>query len=170
MRIPNAENSCRSQLLAGGSLRCTMAITIHQRLRMAITLLSGFALASAVCAEHVVDFNRDIRPILSNKCFACHGPDEGKRQAGLRLDDAKIATSELESGATAIVPGDPEASELIRRITHADEVAADAARGIRQAADARRNRRAAPLDRTRRPLRRALVVRQAGAARAARRA
>src|SRR5687767_10465767 len=122
MRLPNAENSCRSQFPAGGSLRCTMAIAIQQRLGLAITLLSGLASASAVCAESVVDFNRDIRPILSNKCFACHGPDEAQRQAGLRLDDARIATAELESGTTAIVAADPDASELIRRITHSDEL------------------------------------------------
>ncbi len=83
--------------------------------------MAGLAFLSPVRAEQTVDFNRDIRPILSNKCFACHGPDEGKLQAGLRLDDAKIATGELESGSIAIVPGQPEASELIRRITHADE-------------------------------------------------
>jgi hypothetical protein len=79
------------------------------------------ALASAVAAEQHVDFNRDIRPILSNKCFTCHGPDDDARQAGLRLDDARIATAALGSGAIAIVPGDPQSSELIQRITHADE-------------------------------------------------
>ena len=68
-----------------------------------------------------VDFNRDIQPILSNKCYPCHGPDDGKREAGLRLDDAKIATGKLESGAVAIVPHKPDASELIRRVTSSDE-------------------------------------------------
>ena len=96
-------------------------MTTHSRFTLAIPVLTGIAFVSAASAEQTVDFNRDIRPILSNKCFACHGPDEGQRQAGLRLDDAKIATVELESGATAIVPGNPEASELIRRITRADE-------------------------------------------------
>ncbi|HJQ79461.1 MAG TPA: PSD1 and planctomycete cytochrome C domain-containing protein [Lacipirellulaceae bacterium] len=82
---------------------------------MALTFISVAA------AEQPLDFNRDVRPILSNKCFACHGPDEKQRQAGLRLDRVESATAELESGVTAIKPGDPEASELIRRITHADE-------------------------------------------------
>jgi len=68
-----------------------------------------------------VDFNRDIRTILSNKCFACHGPDEAERQAGLRLDRADGITAETDSGAVAVVPGDVEKSELIRRITSADE-------------------------------------------------
>ena len=70
-----------------------------------------------------VRFNRDVRPILSNHCFACHGPDEKKREAKLRLDDRGNATTERE-GVRAIVPGKPDASELIIRIlTHdADEV------------------------------------------------
>ena len=68
-----------------------------------------------------VDFNTDIRPILSNKCFACHGPDEANLEAGLRLDDAKIATGELGSGSFAIVAGNPAESELIARITSEDD-------------------------------------------------
>jgi hypothetical protein len=92
---------------------------VNERLiTLAISIV--FGCASFVSAQHPVDFDRDIRPILSNKCFACHGPDDGKRQAGLRLDDEKIATHELESGVVAIVPGKPEASELVRRITSPD--------------------------------------------------
>jgi hypothetical protein len=79
------------------------------------------ALVSTVAAESKLDFNRDVRAILSNKCYACHGPDDGQRQAGLRLDDAKIATQELETGATAIVPGAPDASELMARVTSLDD-------------------------------------------------
>ena len=67
-----------------------------------------------------VDFSRDVRPLLSQHCYACHGPDSGSREAGLRLDRADAALAELESGATAIVPGKPEASELIARITTND--------------------------------------------------
>ncbi len=68
-----------------------------------------------------VDFNRDVRPIISNRCLACHGPDDAKRQAGLRLDDYEIATKVLESGQAAIVPGKVDESELIARITSEDE-------------------------------------------------
>ncbi len=70
-----------------------------------------------------IDFNRDVRPILTNNCLKCHGPDD-HREAGLRLDDPRSATAELESGSTAIVPGKPDESELVRRILSddADEV------------------------------------------------
>lgn len=68
-----------------------------------------------------IDFNRDIRPILSNRCLACHGPDDARREAGLRLDDAAMATKLLESGHAAIVPGNPDESEMLARITSSDE-------------------------------------------------
>jgi mono/diheme cytochrome c family protein len=67
-----------------------------------------------------ISFNRDIRPILSDNCFACHGPDNANRQAGLRLDVAEQATSELDSGARAIVPESVDASELVARIVSTD--------------------------------------------------
>ena len=71
-----------------------------------------------------VDFNRDIKPILSDNCYACHGPDAGTVKAGLRLDSFEAATKELKSGATAIVPKDTDESELVYRVhtTDADEL------------------------------------------------
>lgn len=66
-----------------------------------------------------VDFAREIRPILAKRCVHCHGPDEGSREAGLRLDTPEGATAVLDSGQRAIVPGQPAASELIRRVTAA---------------------------------------------------
>jgi hypothetical protein len=69
-----------------------------------------------------ISYNRDIRPILSDKCFSCHGPDVNKMKAGLRLDLQASAYAELPNnkGHYAIVPGHPEQSELIRRITSDD--------------------------------------------------
>jgi mono/diheme cytochrome c family protein len=64
------------------------------------------------------NFTRDIQPLLARRCFSCHGPDT--QEAGLRLDEAAAATTELDGGATAIVPGDPAASELMVRITTTD--------------------------------------------------
>ena len=70
----------------------------------------------------VISYNFNIRPILSDKCFICHGPDANKRQAGLRLDIAEEAFKALEEnpGAHAIVPGDPLQSQVFLRISSQD--------------------------------------------------
>ena len=66
--------------------------------------------------QAAVDFNREVRPILAQHCFACHGMDEHSREGELRLDLQETAHKSGESGATAIVPGDPAKSEVVRRI------------------------------------------------------
>ena len=78
--------------------------------------LAVFCLFSAgfVRAEPI-QFNRDVRPILAENCYLCHGPDKGRRKKGLRLDDRDVAIQK-----TAIVPGKPDESELVRRILSDD--------------------------------------------------
>ncbi len=75
-------------------------------------------LAAAASGAEPVSFSRDILPILSDACFSCHGPDDGHRKADLRLDTREGATA---ASIQAIVPGRPEASELLRRIVSTEE-------------------------------------------------
>lgn len=103
----------------------------HLLLRCKIALLSllslvawAFEKAPASDPEaprSQVDFRTDIRPILSNRCFICHGPDEGHVESGLRLHEFEFATTPADSGLAAIVPGKLDESELIRRIVSSDE-------------------------------------------------
>ena len=67
-----------------------------------------------------ISYDRDVRPILSNHCWKCHGPDAKERKAGLRLDQLDSATKPAESGKTAVVPNKSADSELLRRILSAD--------------------------------------------------
>jgi hypothetical protein len=72
----------------------------------------------ATRAPATVEFNRDVRPVLSDKCYTCHGP--GTQLAGLRFDREEVAKQALRSGHVAIVPGDPGGSELLKRVTATD--------------------------------------------------
>src|SRR4051794_30723805 len=77
-------------------------------------VFAGILLCTAVSlSAQELEFNRDIRPLLSDRCFTCHGPDAAKRVTKMRFD--------TEAGARiAIVPGDPEASEMLRRVSARD--------------------------------------------------
>jgi hypothetical protein len=93
-----------------------------ERAVLAAALLLGGALSGA--AADGVQFNRDIRPILSDQCFSCHGFDAKKRKAGLRLDVAESAHAANKDGRIAVKPGDLSGSELWARIntTDADDI------------------------------------------------
>src|SRR6516164_7118174 len=80
--------------------------------------MRGWALALllAGAAHSEVHFNRDIRPIMAETCFRCHGPDKSSRMAGMRLDIREEALKPTASGAIPIVPGDPEKSAIVQRV------------------------------------------------------
>jgi hypothetical protein len=79
-----------------------------------LCLFSAAVVMSA--ADGPVRFNRDIRPIMSNTCFACHGPDKSARMANLRLDIREEALKPNKAGIAPIIPGDPEKSAIVQRI------------------------------------------------------
>ena len=104
-----------------GSFRCDSLSRRHwlSRIVCAFAFLLVFLAvgqAAAATAPEDIRFNRDIRPILSDNCFRCHGPDRNARMMDLRLDRRESA---IEKGA--IVPGDPAASKLVARIRAEDE-------------------------------------------------
>src|SRR5580704_8579452 len=76
--------------------------------------LAGYAQEATQTKTHRVDYNWEVRPILSDNCYRCHGPDAKARQAGLRLDQKESAY------AQAIDPGNPNESELMKRVTSKD--------------------------------------------------
>jgi hypothetical protein len=85
-----------------------------------LALLAGLGLTSPLLGVPKVDFNRDVRPLLSDNCFACHGPDTQKIKGGLRLDQRDAALKPAKSGKVALVPGKPDESELVKRILTED--------------------------------------------------
>lgn len=93
-------------------------------LGLCVSFLAGSAVITATADEGIksVDFRRDIKPILSNACYRCHGPDPAERKGGtdgLRLDTTEGLLADL-GGHAAVVPGDPDASELIKRVMSTD--------------------------------------------------
>ncbi|MEY2428623.1 MAG: hypothetical protein QOJ40_1508, partial [Verrucomicrobiota bacterium] len=84
------------------------------------TILGSSVLGCGASQSEQIGFNEQIRPILSENCFKCHGPDDAARKSKLRLDRSDTARQPARSGKRAIVPGKPNESELISRITAAD--------------------------------------------------
>ncbi len=100
---------------AGGSLDAGPAATVAAReVPSVLREISG--------PGAPLSFTRDVRPILSDNCYECHGPDAAVRQAGLRLDVADGALAVLPSGRRAVVPGSLEQSQLFRRIAAVDQL------------------------------------------------
>ena len=113
MRGQSLPTSRPDHPLGGGRQHCGNRVKLNN-VRIAVLVVPLLPLAGALLAEDV-SFNRDVRPILSENCFKCHGPDSNARQAGLRLDRRDDALA-----AKAIVPGDLTASKLVQRIRATD--------------------------------------------------
>ena len=100
-----------------------ITVRLNGRLCVVVLAMAVFIFPALGGAEDgapaKIDFNLEIRPILSNKCFRCHGFDGKKRKAELRLDTFEGATRDL-GGHAAIVPGKPELSGLMERVEHHD--------------------------------------------------
>lgn len=104
-------------------MKKTIALLLFAGTMLVLLLPScGGTSTSGEQVPDIISYNYDVRPILSDKCFKCHGPDAGKREAGLRLDLAEEAMKPLQEhpDKRAIVPGKPDASELYHRITTND--------------------------------------------------
>jgi hypothetical protein len=113
----------------GPSRTCSVVTRVEQNPRFRIAVLTAivFLLGFSRQGRQVdaadtspIEYNRDVRPILADKCFHCHGPDAAARQAELRLDQSADATAERD-GQRAITPGKPGSNELIRRILSAED-------------------------------------------------
>ena len=105
-RVRDATSSCQTDRRV--CFRCGLDAVLQGRLHNS---------RQSTPASARIDFGRDIRPILSDKCFVCHGPDAANNKSKLRFDTEAHAFADLGNGRRAIVRGDPKQSQLVRRIT-----------------------------------------------------
>jgi len=111
-----------------GGRRFKLAVVLGIGILVILTTLNGSTAAKLAApgptyraSQQRIDFNREIRQILSEHCFACHGPDAPNKRIKLRLDSEAAAKADLGDGRHAVVPGQPDLSEVVKRITAADE-------------------------------------------------
>lgn len=107
------------QIKIGSSVRLAVLLMVASGIPTGAAAAIDGPKASPPSPSKTIEFNRDIRPVLADNCFHCHGFDAGKRKGNLRLDTAEGATA-LHDGRQAVKPGDPSGSELIRRVRSAD--------------------------------------------------
>ena len=101
-----------------GTVACLMLARPHRFLIRGSLFVLAAGLTTLSASS--IDFGRQVRPLLADRCFSCHGPDAAQRQAGLRLDQRDAATLPTASGRTPVKPGEPENSELFRRVSSTD--------------------------------------------------
>jgi len=121
----NSKQICRQRVQANVSTLIKRLMVVSDKVKANVLpvfgLLMVFGMPAGAGGSQQLSYNRDIRPILSENCFSCHGTDSASRKAGLRLDHFETATNKLDDGAVAIVPGSPDKSEMIRRILATDD-------------------------------------------------
>ena len=96
-------------------------VGVTAMLTAAVLSIAVLAAQTPAVRQQPVDFTTQIRPLLSDRCFRCHGPDASKRKKELRLDIAAGALKNLDDGWAVVKPGDPDRSELVRRIFADDD-------------------------------------------------
>src|SRR5688572_16749376 len=101
------------------SRKSVRAGTMSHRIHWMLCLLAGALVTTRAAERQPVSFNMQVRPVLSDRCWSCHGPDENKRKAKLRLDTKEGALAETD-GYFIIKPGEPEKSEVYKRLTSSD--------------------------------------------------
>jgi hypothetical protein len=100
-------------------MRCRSMLTLSGLLAVATSVICPSAFAADTPVPQTIDFNRDVRPILSDNCYFCHGPDKNKRKADLRLDTRDGIFSTIKDHHT-VVPGKPDESQLFHLVTEKD--------------------------------------------------